>query len=221
MKIKTPKPAFARARTDAQKHLRRHDILQVARTLFALDSFDAISMDKVAAACRLAKGSMYIYFRTKEELFLSVLEEELQAWFATLAAELEKQPVFTAAALAQTLCTTLETRTTFTRLLAILHTKLEHNIGPERLLQFKDALLQYMQQGGQNLERKAPFLKQGQGMLLLLHLDALVIGLQHLADPSPAVQKLLQLPHLAPFRISFATHLRMAVPNLLAGMQAQ
>lgn len=219
MKTKATKPLFARARSDEQKTQRRHEILLVARKLFAHNAFDAISMDQVAVASSLAKGSMYVYFRTKEELFLSVLEEELQSWFEALNGALEQGEQFTAAQLADTLCNSLVNRTTFTRLLAILHTKLEHNIAQEKLLHFKQGLLLNMQRGGEHLERKALFLKPGQGLLLLLHLDALVIGLQHLADPSPAVQQVLALPHMAVFRITFAEHLRIAVPNLLAGMQ--
>jgi AcrR family transcriptional regulator len=42
-------------------------------------------MAELAEQCGLAKGTLYLYFDSKEELFLAALELELAAWFEHLA----------------------------------------------------------------------------------------------------------------------------------------
>ena len=56
---------------------RRADIIRAALTLFAEKGFAATKLDDVAAAARVAKGTIYLYFATKEELFRDVVRQEL------------------------------------------------------------------------------------------------------------------------------------------------
>ena len=65
-------------RREREKQQRRQDILEAAKKVFADDGFDNANLDDIAARCELSKGSLYYYFASKEELFLSVLEEGFQ-----------------------------------------------------------------------------------------------------------------------------------------------
>ena len=49
-------------------------ILAEARRLFALQGFEATSIDDIAAAAGVAKGAVYHHFESKEAVFLRVLE---------------------------------------------------------------------------------------------------------------------------------------------------
>ena len=69
-----------RARSDEAKRQRRLAILKKADQLLRADGFDAFTMQKLAKACGLAKGTLYLYFATREELVLSLYTDLNMAW---------------------------------------------------------------------------------------------------------------------------------------------
>lgn len=56
----------------------RNKFLQVASFLFSRFGFRKTSMDEIARKARKAKGSLYYYFASKEELFTEILKKELK-----------------------------------------------------------------------------------------------------------------------------------------------
>jgi TetR/AcrR family transcriptional regulator len=68
-----PKPTF--------KHLpdeKRERILRTASQLFASRGFNRTDMDEIAKRSGVAKGSLYNYFQSKDELFLFVCRNAIQ-----------------------------------------------------------------------------------------------------------------------------------------------
>ena len=61
-----------RAVTDVQKQARRADILRVAAQRFAVTPYDSLSMADTADQAGVAKGTLYLYFKSKEEMFLAI-----------------------------------------------------------------------------------------------------------------------------------------------------
>src|SRR5579863_2370256 len=57
---------------------RRTGILKAARKVFARHGYDGATMDDVAEACSIAKGTLYLYFKSKRQIYLGVLKEDLQ-----------------------------------------------------------------------------------------------------------------------------------------------
>jgi Tetracyclin repressor-like, C-terminal domain len=97
------------------------------------------------------------------------------------------------------------------RLLAILHTTLERNVEQARARDFEQFLLAHMTTTAALLERRVPALRPGGGARFLLRLDALVIGLWHLADPASPVCAVRE----EPFMVDFAAELAAMVRALL------
>jgi AcrR family transcriptional regulator len=60
----------------AKRDQRRDTILEVAGEVFAEEGFAATSMSNIAARLGGSKGTLYNYFRSKEELFAAVVQEE-------------------------------------------------------------------------------------------------------------------------------------------------
>lgn len=54
------------------KHLKSEHIIDVASKLLDKKAYSKITMDEVASKAKMAKGTLYLYFKTKEELYLSV-----------------------------------------------------------------------------------------------------------------------------------------------------
>src|SRR5713101_7756058 len=61
-----------RIRDIAKARERRREILTGAARAFAHGGYDATNMDQIARACGLAKGHIYHYFRSKEEIFTEI-----------------------------------------------------------------------------------------------------------------------------------------------------
>jgi len=61
-----------RVRDVAKAEERRREILLGAARAFAHGGYDATNMDQIAQACGLAKGHIYHYFRSKEEIFTEI-----------------------------------------------------------------------------------------------------------------------------------------------------
>lgn len=53
---------------------KRQKIIATAAKLFALRPFHEVRLDDVAAAAQVGKGTLYIYFKSKEDLYCSLVE---------------------------------------------------------------------------------------------------------------------------------------------------
>ena len=56
-------------RKEKEKEQRRSEIIDAAEKLFFEMGYEGVSMDDVAKETELAKGTLYLYFKNKEELF--------------------------------------------------------------------------------------------------------------------------------------------------------
>jgi TetR/AcrR family transcriptional regulator len=207
-----------RARRTEDKQQRQDDILAAALRLFDLRPYNSIRMDDIAREAGLAKGTLYLYFATKEEVFLALETIEIGAWLdeATLALDAIGTQVppelFVRFFLAGILG-----RPRLLRLLSLLHAVLEQNASAASITRFKLDLRQ-------RFDRAAPLLEQrlglpaSDGLSLLLHLYSLLIGLWQVAVPTPAVQAVLESHEdLAIFRLDFAREFERAATALLRG----
>jgi AcrR family transcriptional regulator len=66
----------AAIKDDASK---RRQILDGARAVILASGFDAASMNEVARAAGVSKGTLYVYFQNKEDLFEALIVEEKRA----------------------------------------------------------------------------------------------------------------------------------------------
>lgn len=63
-----------RARTDGAKDKRRLVLLEAALEEFFQSGFKAARMDDIARRAGLSKGTLYLYFESKDDLFKSIVE---------------------------------------------------------------------------------------------------------------------------------------------------
>ncbi|MGD8573584.1 MAG: TetR family transcriptional regulator [Gammaproteobacteria bacterium] len=212
-------PTRQRAMSDQQKAARRQRILQAALDLFRESSYDNLNVASVAQRAGIAKGTVYLYFRSKEEIFLALYERELGDWFDDLDQGLSTTPgKGSLGGFIELVGASIERRPLLTRLIAIVHTVLEHNIDDEVALESRRMLNERIHATGEKVEAFLPFLRPGEGAALLFRLHALIIGYQHLAEPAPAAARALQDPDLAMLRVDQPGFLFPTLGYLLMGM---
>jgi AcrR family transcriptional regulator len=128
-----------RARSLEQKALRRRAVLQVAETYLIEVGYEAFSMSKLAKKIGLAKGTLYLYFQTREELFLTLYDQSLIRWSQTFIDELSDS--MTSKAYSQKLFSTASADGTFVPLLIRLEHMIEHNVAIPRLISSKQVFI--------------------------------------------------------------------------------
>ena len=58
---------------------KRRQIMDGARAIFLAQGFDGASMGEIARQAGVSKGTLYVYFESKEDLFQAIVEEECKA----------------------------------------------------------------------------------------------------------------------------------------------
>jgi AcrR family transcriptional regulator len=210
-----------RAINDEQRLERRQALQDSAWQLFQKNSYDEISIVDVAHAANLAKGTVYLYFGTKEELFLAVQEQQLAEWFDTLEKGLTSlSGSGDVSKVANIICDTLNKRQALTRLFAILHIILEHNIDYPAALAFKQILLERITRLGAALERCLPILQPKQGAQVAMWIYTFLLGLHQLANPAPVVRDVIaREPGMEVFDFDFCHECKAVITALFAGLE--
>jgi AcrR family transcriptional regulator len=124
-----------RARSSEQKALRRHAVLETAEVYFKEVGYEAFSMAQLAKKAGVAKGTLYLYFNTREELFLTLYEQSLVRWSQIFIGSLSD--TMTSKTYAQSLYKTTQADGVFLPLLIRLEHVIEHNVAILRLIESK------------------------------------------------------------------------------------
>ncbi len=74
--VEAPAPGKAPMREDSAK---RRQVIDGARAVFLADGFDGASMNEIARVAGVSKGTLYVYFASKEELFAALIRDEKRA----------------------------------------------------------------------------------------------------------------------------------------------
>lgn len=199
-----------RARSHTAKEERRTHLLNTARELFAEHGM-GFSMLEVAQAAKLAKGTTYLYFATKEEMLLELLREELLDWFGEFHSILE-QPQN----LAERIAKSISSRKLLVSLFAVQVSILEQNLSFEAALKFKTFLLEQSSQVIPQLEHVLP---NSNGLEVLQTINALVIGLAQMSQPVGAMREVMQIPEISAMHLEFDKALKHGLNMYFAGLQ--
>jgi AcrR family transcriptional regulator len=64
-------------RRNLERQARRRKIQRVARRIFSEQGFGGATIEEIARASSLSVGAIYLYFKSKEELYISLVHESL------------------------------------------------------------------------------------------------------------------------------------------------
>ena len=167
------------AHASEDKAARRAAILEAANRLFLAGKGGLPTAAEIAAATGLAKGTVYLYFRTKEEIFAALL---LEGWGVVMQ---ESQRLFASTrgtrqikvqTFLSSLVRHLEDHPALLRLDALGYSVLELNMLHDALAAYKAEYLARLQTTGKAIDA-ALKLPAGRGLQLLMRTYALTSGL--------------------------------------------
>ena len=118
---------------------RKEEIINACEKLYQTMSFKEITIRDIGAVTSFTRTSIYNYFQTKEEIFLSLMQREYELWAAEVNTLAEEHNTMSANDFAAAMAHSLENHEQLLKLLAMNHYDMEENSRPERLTEFKVA----------------------------------------------------------------------------------
>ena len=210
---------MANARTRAQKTAKADAIAAAALSLQREVRFEDWTVAQVARRAGVAKGTVFLYFETKESLGLAVAQRLLGDWLDDVDRRLADPAATTTAVVAQAIARSLDSRGPLRRTVSLIG-QMEHAAGRAAVERYRSWLLERLTRTGSLVEERLPFLASGEGLRLLVLIQALMIGYHALAEPTPVVQSVLGRAELAPLRVDFRRAVAESVWMQLEGLRA-
>jgi len=205
-----------RDRAKQQRVERKARILEVARSIFSRLPFVEVTLDSIGQRANVDRGVASMYFRSKEELFLRVLREELDDWYSALEAELDRtDDPMSQLDLAELLTTSLGGRPELTRFLSLEAVVFEQNLDAMEVFHLQRWRRDRMEAIGAIFEKRVDGLGEGDAMRLLHRVQLLTAALRPAADPKGAASYEVGDPDFEIFAIDFETELKRFVVAML------
>ena len=174
-----------RARSTEQKALRRQVVLEAAETYFQEVGYEAFSMAQLGKRSGVAKGTLYLYFDTREALFLTLYEHSLMRWSRGFIDALSDG--MSSEAYAQLLYCTAVADGVFLPLLIRLEHVIEHNVAIPRLIKSKRVFISQVEVVAEHTSA-ALKLSKAQAQEIVKTMGVLLIGATR-ADQGPSLDK--------------------------------
>lgn len=130
---------FIRARSAEQKEQRLDQIKDAVRRQFATRPYHEITLTTIADELGWSRANLYKYVCTKEEVFLLLTADELDAYFDALLAALPEGCGLAPDVIAEVWAGIANAHQEYFRLGDLLSTIIETNVSVERLADFKGA----------------------------------------------------------------------------------
>jgi AcrR family transcriptional regulator len=201
-----------------EKASRRHALLDAAERLLTQQPERLPNVVEVAAEAGLAKGTVYLYFPSKEELLLALHERQVSAVFSALFSLLDEERTVTVDAMLALIERYIVQPPVYLPLTALCLGMMEKSIPPDARLKFHQRLAEWLNRAGSGLERHFPALKPGEGTALLMYSHALIVGLWQMMQPDCLPAQFRQQPDLEVFDRNYKVEVERAVRALWNGL---
>jgi AcrR family transcriptional regulator len=197
-------------------------ILDSTACLFEKKKFSDIKIQDIAKKSKIAKGTVFLYFKTKEEIFLKFANDEFDRMYADITKQLVMIDTDDDAMdeFLEIFENVIDEYRIFIRLLAILHIVIDHNIDYRSLYEFKKNFLVKLSSISVELERIFPYLK-GKGFLLIQIIYTMFIGFENVTNPSEIARKIMETEkEFGIYLMDFKSNFIFMLKNLMIGMKS-
>lgn len=211
---------FQRARQPEQKTLRRETLIAAATALFDEEGPSGTGLNAIAARAGFTKSNIYRYFESREEVLMTLLMQEQEAFVTALVARLDSlTPGFVGAAAAAISAEFLGHQR-YCKLISMFSSVLEQNVSDDSIASYKRAINLQIEPVVPALMRALPSLSLADTQWLFRTIATLIAGMWPAAYPSAAAQRVLDREEFRGFRPVPEQDLPRAILALLRGIGA-
>jgi AcrR family transcriptional regulator len=207
------------ALSEEERFSRRTALLDAARHLYR-EQGTLPTVSNIAKAAGIAKGAVYLWFRSKEEIFVALLEAaflDLLTRLVSVIESLDPHPELVPDNFATQYVELLGEAPDAVQLASIQSGIFRENLPVESFSRLNRNVGAGLSKAGALLEQRFGCLIRSKGADLLLHTWTLTIGLWVMMDIPYEMKKVLDDPALATFRNEFHTEVKTAVAQLWRG----
>lgn len=212
---------FVRARSREQKELRLKEIMEAADALFHESTYHGATLTTIAERLGWARGNLYKYVATKEEIFLELYKQKHLAWVAAVDEAFRGVDALPVEDFAARWSQVLEARDDFLKYQNILALIIETNLPVEVLAAFKKDIWTVRRPLVDAVARQCPWLSEPQIRSFLLAQIYHACGLYNHIHLSPNLIEALRIAEIPVREESFADGFAHFLLTQIRGMQAE
>lgn len=132
---------FERARTDEQILNRKDEIRKACATLYDTSGIEGVTFKAIGNMTSFGRSTIYNYYKTKEEVLLDLLADDLNIWTDSVAQMVTGHPSLTREAYCNKMTQLYINNMRMLKLYGILSPILEQNSSLEKLIDFKKSFV--------------------------------------------------------------------------------
>lgn len=175
---------MANIHTPEQKQQKADTIATVAGRIFQTKGFNQISMNEIAKQAGMSKGTLFNYYKTKEDLFMTILLVGYQKYFINLTGYLKENPLSSINDLKEYLLDETQNlimnHSSLIRLNALRAPILESNSNLSETLTNRKKLYDISEDLGQLIHRQVPEVSADEINHIFVIQSAIISGLMNL-----------------------------------------
>lgn len=128
---------FQRARSDEQIQDRIQEIVKAASIIYDAEGYEGLNFTAISEYTKFTRPNIYKYFKTKEEIVLLILNQDLKSWISALSKSFQINKLYSIHEIGEIWTDTLLEHERLIELHAILYTTIEKNVSVEALAEFE------------------------------------------------------------------------------------
>ncbi len=196
---------------------RKEEIINACASLYETMGFKDITIQDIGVKTSFTRTSIYNYFQTKEEIFLSLLQREYEAWDKDLKRILKEYAFLSPSEFADSLGHALEKRECMLKLLSMNIYDMECNSRIENLVAFKRAYASVMQTLTRCLETYFPRMKAADIQEFLYTFFPFLFGIYPYTTATEKQIEAMELANIKYVHYSIYEITKLLVTKLLQG----
>lgn len=128
---------FKRAKSKENKQIRMNEIMTVTESLFKNNTYHEITLTTIAKELNMARGNLYKYVMSKEEIFLLIYLKKQRETITNILFHLNQEKNISVSLLAKIISNALNNNLDYIKYHQIMNAIIETNVSIEKLADFK------------------------------------------------------------------------------------
>jgi len=207
-----------RAISEKDKQKKKEKILKTAWNLFKKAEGKLPTVAVIAQKSGLSKGTVYLYFKTKEEIFLQLYLNKLQEWHESVADKIDKcSGKISEFEFAEIITDYVIKNPLLLRLASLVRGVLEEKTKDEVIVETRAQIAHLLECCGQLTCQNFPGVTLDQAVQIHMRIYALIFGLWQITSSPERIRRLLKKAEIDAFEPQFHEVVVESVVTLLKG----
>lgn len=207
-----------RAISEKDKKKRKEKILKTAWNLFEKADGQLPTVSVIAQKSGLSKGTFYLYFKTKEEIFLQLYLHKLQEWHESVASKLGKCSAnISEVEFAEIITDYVLKNPLLLKMGSLVRGVLEENTDEKIIVETKMQIAQLLERCGRLTCQNFSGITLNQAIQIHMRIYALIFGLWQVTSSPKHIRKMLNKARINAFEPDFHDIVVESVAAFLKG----